>query len=116
MSFLRRLSLLRESRSPDEHAHPIDELHEQVSSLETEMAESARTLADLMDRAAEAERRAMDAIRSTDDRAARTALLEHQAFAERAAAVAADLKVLRAILDECYEFESRLLESQSRQQ
>jgi hypothetical protein len=50
----------------------------------------------------------MDAIRAGDDRAARASVVEQQAHAEKAAAVEADLKVLRAILDECYEFVNRM--------
>jgi hypothetical protein len=112
----RRPPRLRRSRRPEELARTPDQLRAQVSTLETEVAASTRALADLAAGAAAAEARAMEAIQLSDDRAARTALLEHRAFAEKAAAVAADLSVLRAILDECHEFESRLSESRSPRQ
>ena len=99
----------RSSRSQN-LAHPPDQLRAEVSTLENELVASRRVLADLEARAAAAEARAMEAIQRNDDRAARTALLEQQAFAEKATVVAADLRVLRAILDECHEFENRLSE------
>jgi hypothetical protein len=112
----RRPPRLRRSTRPEEIAHTPDQLRAQVSTLETEMAASAQALADLEARAAAAEARAMEAIQVNDDHAARTALLEQQALAEKATAVAADLRVLRAILDECHEFEGRLPGSHSSRQ
>ena len=109
----RRPPRLRRSRRAEELAHTPDQLRAQVSTLETDVAAATQALADLEAGAAAAEGRAMQAIQMNDDRAAHTALVEQQAFAERAAAVAADLSVLRAILDECHEFESRLSESPS---
>jgi hypothetical protein len=72
------------------------------------MADSLRALADIETRAADAEARAMKAIHSGDDRGARTALLEQDANAEKASAIRADLRVLRAILDECYEVAEKM--------
>ena len=45
----------------------------------------------------------MKAIRAGDDWTARASLLEQHALFEKAAALSADVKVLRAILDECRE-------------
>ena len=68
------------------------------------MAESMQVLADVQARVAAAEARAMEAIRAGDDNTARASLLATHADAERAALIAADLKVLGALLDECREF------------
>jgi hypothetical protein len=101
----RRPPRFRGSRRPEKLVRAPDELRAQVSTLETEMAASTRALADFEARAAAAEARAMEAIQMNDDGAARTALLEQRAFAEKATTAAADVSVLRAILDECRDFE-----------
>ena len=82
-----------------------------MSALETEVAESRRVFANMEARAAAAEARALEAIRAGDELAARARLLEQQTYVEKAAAVRADLKVLRAILDQCYEVANELSDS-----
>ena len=106
----------RSSRSPTFVPSPDQQLHAEMSTLENELAASMQVLADLEARAAAAQACAVEAIRMNDDRAARTALLEQQAIVEKASVVTADLSVLRAILDECHEFEDRVSESPSPQQ
>ena len=83
---------------------PAERLREEISELEKEMAESKQALADLETRMRATEARAMDAIHAGADGAARACLLEQQAQVEKAAELAADMKVVRAILDEFYEF------------
>lgn len=107
MSFFRARFLRRGSRSTVEDARPADELRAQISALENELAESEHALADIESQAAAVEARAMDAIRSGDDRTARTALLAEQELTDKAAAIGADRRVLRAILEECHEFAGR---------
>ncbi len=113
MSIFRRRPLATAAAS-DESASPADKLQAEISALEGEMAESIQALADVHARVAAAEVRAMEAIRAGDDRAARASLVGMQADAERAASIAADLKVLRAILDECREFAKAANASASR--
>lgn len=107
MRFFRKPLFQRES-GPSDSANAADQLRADMSALEEEMTASMQALADIKARAAAAEARAMDAICAGDDHAARAAVVEQQAHAEKAAAIEADLKVLRAILDECYEFVSRM--------
>jgi len=102
MSFFRKPPASGNARPTD--ADPTDKLRAEVSALEKELAESQQALVDVELSAQALEVRAIDAIRSGDDRAARTYLLELQGFAEKAAALKADLTVLRATLDECSDF------------
>jgi len=113
MSIFRRRPLGTAAAS-DESASPADRLQAEISALEGDMNESIQVLADVQARVAAAEVRAMEAIRAGDDRAARASLVAMQADAERAALIAADLKVLRAILDECREFAKAANSSASR--
>jgi len=108
MIFFRK-SLFPSSAAPARDVTP-DRLRADIAELETELAESQRALADLEARAGAAQTRAMEAIRAGDDRTARASLLEQEWHAEKVAAVAADLKVLRAILDECYDFINKMSE------
>jgi hypothetical protein len=108
MIFFRKRTAPRASDSPEARAHATNQLRADVSALENELTESTRVLAEVESRAAAAEARAMKAIRAGDDRAARASLLELQTYVEKAAAVGADLKVLRCILDECYQFANTL--------
>ena len=101
----------RASTSSAERARAAEQLRADMSALNQEMAESTQALADIEARAATAEGRAMKAIHASDDCAARVALLEQLSYVEKAATLAADLKVLRAILDECHRFASELSES-----
>ena len=112
----RRPPRLRRSRHRPQLARTPSQLRAQVSAIESEVAASAQALADLEARAEAAEARVTAAIRMNDDRAVYIAALEQEALAEKAAAAAADLRVLLAILDECHEFESRLPESPSPRQ
>ena len=114
MSIFRRRPRASQSASSDESASPADRLQAEISALEGEMTESIQVLADVQARVAAAEVRAMEAVRAGDDRAARASLVAMQADAERAALIAADLKVLRAILDECREFAKAASSSTSR--
>ena len=114
MSIFRRRPHASQSASSHESASPADKLQAEISALEGEMNESIQALEDVQARVAAAEVRAMEAIRAGDDRAARAALLATQADAERAASIAADLKVLRAILDECREFAKAATSSTTR--
>jgi hypothetical protein len=104
MSFVRKRLFASQSGSSEEPASTADRLQAEIEALEGEMAESMRVLADAQARVAAAEARAIAAVRAGDDSAARAALLATQADAERVALIEADLKVLRAILDECHEF------------
>ena len=113
MSIFRRRPLAT-AASSDESATPADRLQAEISAIEGDMNESIQVLADVQARVAAAEVRAMEAIRAGDDRAARASLVAMQADAERAALIAADLKVLRAILDECREFAKAANASASR--
>ncbi len=113
MSIFRRRPLAT-AASSDESATPADRLQAEISALEGDMNESIQVLDDVQARVAAAEVRAMEAIRAGDDRAARASLVAMQADAEQAALIAADLKVLRAILDECREFAKAANSSASR--
>ena len=113
MSIFRRRPFAT-AASSDESASAADRLQTEISALEGELAESTQALADVHARVAAAEVRAMEAVRAGDDRAARASLVGMQADAERAASIAADLKVLRAILDECREFAKTANSSASR--
>jgi hypothetical protein len=104
MSFFRKSRFSSTSRSSNELSDAANQLRLEVSALESELRESMRALADAQATAAAAEARAMKAIRAGDDRAARASLLDQQAHTEKAAVIAADAHVLRAILDECYQF------------
>jgi len=104
MSIFRRRPLASESASSNEFVSAADRLQAEMSALEGERTESTQLLANVQARVAAAEARAMKAIRAGDDHTARASLLAMHADAERAALIAADLKVLRAILDECREF------------
>lgn len=108
MPLFRKPSFLNKSSPMDKQADAAEQLRADIAALEKDMAESVRALKDLEARAAAAEARAMDAVRASDDRTARAAILESQEHAEKAAAIAADLEVLRAILDECYQFVSQV--------
>jgi phage shock protein A len=108
MAFFRKPTVARASSLPEERARAADQLRADVSALENDFAESTRVLADIETRAAAAETRAMKAIQAGDDEAARNYLVKLQAYAEKAAAVGAELKVLRAILDECDHFAKEL--------
>ena len=111
MSFFRKTTHPRASESPEERARAADQFRTDIAALENDMAESTRALADLTKRAGVVEARAMTAIGAGDDRTARAFLLEYQAYAEKVAAIEADLKVLRAILDECHQFANTLSDS-----
>jgi ElaB/YqjD/DUF883 family membrane-anchored ribosome-binding protein len=111
MSLFRKSPFSRTSRSSDESSNAADQLRSEISALESEMRESMRALADVQATAAAAEARVMEAIRAGDDRAARASLLEQQAHTEKAAVIAADTHVLRAILDECYQFAGKAAHS-----
>lgn len=111
MTFFRKPTVPLPSTSFEERARAAEQLRADMSALESEMTESTQVLADIEARAATAEARAMEAIRAGDDRAARASLLQQQAYVAKAAAVGADLKVLRAILDECYRFANELSDS-----
>jgi hypothetical protein len=104
MSLFRKSPFSRTSRSSNDLSDAANQLRLEISALESEMRESMRALADAQATAAAAEARAMEAIRAGDDRAARASLLDLQVHAEKAAVIAADAHVLRAILDECYQF------------
>jgi phage shock protein A len=107
MSFFRKLFSSR-AAEPAKDTGPADQLRAEIASLEAEMAESQRALADLEAKMRAAETRAMEAIRAGDQQAARASLLEQGAHAEKAGALADDLKVLRAILDECHDFINKM--------
>jgi hypothetical protein len=107
MRFFRK-SPKAEPSAPAKHEDPADQLRADISALEEEIADSQRALADFEKRMLAAEARAMEAIRIGDDGTARACLLEQQSHAEKAGAITADLKILRAILDECSDFQSRL--------
>ena len=104
MSFFRKSPISSTSCSSNELSNAADQLRREILALESELRESTLALADAQATAAAAETRAMGAIRAGDDRAARASLLEQQVYTERAAVIAADAGVLRAILDECYQF------------
>ena len=107
MRFFRKSPFFGKPDVSAEPANAADDLRADISTLEGQIAEEMKVLEEMKARAATAEARAMNAIRAGNDHAARDALLEAQAVVERAAAVEADLKVMRAILDECYEFVRR---------
>jgi hypothetical protein len=104
MTFFRKRLFARQSGSSEPSPPAADRLQAEISALEGEFAASRQVLADVQARVAAAGARAMKAIRAGDDSAARAALLDTQADAEKAALIEADLKVLRAILDECRDF------------
>ena len=108
MRFFRKPSLLSKSTALEKHADAADQLRADIAALEKDMAESMKTLQDLAARAAAAEARAFAAVQAGDDRTARAAVLEWQEHGDKAAAIAADLELLRAILDECHQFVSQL--------
>jgi len=103
MSIFRRLTFSRAS-VPVKNDAPADQLRVEMAALEKELGESQLALANLETKMRELQTRAIEAIRAGDDRAARAGFLEQQSLAENATALAADLRVLRAILDECYDF------------
>jgi hypothetical protein len=107
MSFFRK-SPRSDASAPAKRADPADQLRADISALDGEIADSQRALADFEKRTLAAEARAMEAIRIGDDHAARACLVEQQSHAEKAAGINADLKVLRAILTECNDFQLRL--------
>ena len=78
------------------------ELRQQADALEAEVARGRQRLAQIRAEALVREERAMAAIRTGQDHAARMALVDHKGAAEEAAAIEADLRVLDAILAECY--------------
>ena len=81
-----------------------EELRTQIATLEAELADAERSLAALGPQMRAVEASAMNAIRSGKDYEARAFLIEQRSKIEDAAAIEADIKVLRAILDECYDF------------
>lgn len=101
------MRFFRRSRPPDSPT-PAEQLRADIASLEAEEAASTRHLAELEERGRAAEARAVEAIHAGDDGAARAALVELQSLAEKAAAIVADLQVLRGILDECRELVDRM--------
>ena len=106
----------RHAVSTDDDVRPAkdttraDHLRAEIANLEKEMAESQRALAELEATMRAVETRAMEAIRDGNDSAARAEFLELGSHGEKAAALNADLKVLRAILDECYDFLNKMSE------
>ena len=114
MSFFRKLFTSKAAEPPDDRT-PADRLRAEIAGLETEMAESQRALADLEATMRAVETRAMEALRAGDDLAARAALREMKSPAEKAAALTDDLKVLRAILDECHDFLNTMSEDAAAQ-
>ena len=85
-------------------ANPAEQLQADIKALEMELAESERRLADLDTKMRSPDARVLKAIRAGDNDRARVALLEQQEEQRDAPVLAADIKVLRAILDECYDF------------
>ena len=106
MKFFKKPSWL--SSAPAGPATPGDLLRAEIAALEADLADDERAMTELEARMGVVEARAIDAVRAGDDRAARTAFLEHQAQAEQLATLAADTKVLRAILAECRDFTQTL--------
>ena len=99
MTLFRKLSARRSSASAG-NDDPAARLRAEISALEADVAASTQTLADLHNEMGAVEAQAMEAIRAGNDRAARDCLVAQQAYAEKAAGIAADLEVLRTILDE----------------
>jgi phage shock protein A len=106
MKFLRKWRFSGAPVPPD--PTPTERLRSDIAALEAEIAEANRTLADLEVRMRAAEARAIEAVHVGNDHEARAYLRDHQSHAEKAAALGADVKVLRAILDECYEFADKM--------
>ncbi len=90
---------LRSSRGANEQLR--EQLQEQLTALEGELARSEASLADTRARHDDAERRALAAIRAGDDRAAWLAFEEQRSHGEQAALLAADCHVLHVLVDEC---------------
>ncbi len=107
MPFFRKSPLSSRLSEADSPPIPADQLRADMEALEADLAESQRNLAEVEERMRAAEARAIAAVHAGDDPVARTCLLEHEAYSEKAAAIAADVKVMRAILDECHEFINR---------
>jgi hypothetical protein len=85
----------------DKDATPAERLRAEMSVLDEDAARSERILTTLETQMRIVEMRAMDAIRSGNDQSAHVNLLEQRDLAEQADEIRADLKVVRAILDEC---------------
>ncbi|HEX4685126.1 MAG TPA: hypothetical protein VH277_20580 [Gemmatimonadaceae bacterium] len=80
------------------------ELRRQIAELEADLAAARGKRTHVRLTAAAAEQRAMNAIHAGNERAARDALMEQQSYAEEAAGLEADIRVVSALLAECYEF------------
>jgi hypothetical protein len=111
MTDFRKPAASSESRRAEERARSGEQLRVQMSALENETTELTQNLSNLRAFAAAAQDRAMQAIRGGDDCAAREFLMEQGGYLEKAVLIEADLKVLRAILDECYQFVAELSKS-----
>jgi len=85
-------------------ADPALILRAEIAGLEAGLEAAQRQITGIWDAAQTAEHSAMEAIDAGNDQLARAALREREGHAERAAALEADVTVLRALLDECRDF------------
>jgi phage shock protein A len=96
-----KAKIRRVQPGPQRRSDPVAALREGVRVLEADIAAVEARLETERHRANAAETRAMNAIRATDDAAARQALLEQRRFAEACEELRADVDVLHAMLAEC---------------
>lgn len=95
-----RDEILQAGKAPRKPAAAPADFHQQIAEIERELSEAERRLSE--ERAASEgwERRAIDAIRRSDDVKAKRALGQQLIHHEAAIALESDLEVLRAIADE----------------